>query len=467
MNLDRFTNSNGENLIKSLAEDGSEMVFIKVNPDGASFATRLYKGDDCLDVYVHRDGSVGCDEVSEMELRNLGETIYPLDAVAILHGATSSWSIGRKSRTIRVVTGVDLAGGSVERKRFMANRKNALREEMGGDNRNWADFAFACATSSDTVPAPMVDAFDRLGFATEAMTLDEWVKLAKANAPATKKKKAERSVGLSRVEVVNIADGAVSSLDDIGDGSILVGLTMVEFSQVKQDGSREVWAEFFASRFPNADVYLFSVEDLRGRDALVASEYAELNDRGIRFASVGDSNTLKTYAKGKSKAMDEAMANTVMLGVDDFVAHFPFRTLSTRSMFAGCGLELTPVVELFATKVGIEAKDGAETIFVPSLSGYRSSVVREAIAKLHPKFAAFDDAYSEMAWINGYRGLSHPFHVIESVLLSEKDGTTNATGKVWESAAWGFVSAFVTLFEEKLARREQGEKNGEGDNVAK
>ena len=466
MNLDRFTNSNGENLIKNLAEDGSEMVFIKVSPDGASFATRLYKGDDSLDVYVHRDGSVGCDEVSEMELRNLDETINPLDIVVSLHWATSAWSIRRKSRTIRVVTGIDLAGGSSERKRFMANRKNALREEMGGENRSWADFAFACATSSDTVPAPMVDAFDRLGFATEAMTLDEWVKLAKANAPATKKK-AERNIDLSRFQLTNIADGAVSSLTDIGDGSILVGLDMVEFPQVKQDGSREVWAEFFASRFPNADVYLFSVEGLRGRDALVASEYAELNDRGIRFASVGDSNTLKKYAKGKSKAMDEAMANTVMLGVDDFVAHFPFHTLSTRSMFAGCGLELTPVVELLATKVGVEVKDGAETVFVPSLSGYRSSVVSEAIAKLYPSFAAFHDAYLDMAYLNNHRNLSHPFHVIQSVLLSEKDGTTNATDKVWESAAWGFVSAFVTLFEEKLARREQGEKNGEGDNVAK
>lgn len=466
MNLDRFTNSNGENLIKNLAEDGSEMVFIKVSPDGASFATRLYKGDDSLNVYKRGAGSVGRDEVSEMELRNLGETIYPLDIVASLHGATSAWSIGRKSRTIRVVTGIDLTGGSSERKRFMANRKNALRKEMGGENRNWADFAFACATSSDTVPTPMVDAFDQLGFATEAMTLDEWVALAKANAPATVKK-AERNSDLSRFQLTNIADGAVSSLADIGDGSILVGLDMAEFSQVKQDGSREVWAEFFASRFPNADVYLFSVEGLRGRDALVASEYAELNDRGIRFASVGDSNTLKTYAKGKSKAMDEAMANTVMLGVDDFVAHFPFRTLSTRSMFAGCGLELTPIVELLATKVGIEVNDGAETIFVSSLSGYRSSVVREAIAKTYPKFAAFDDAYVDMMYLNNHRNLSHPFHVIGSVLLSEKDGTTNATGKVWESAAWGFVSAFVTLFEEKLARREQGGKNGEGDNVAK
>ena len=459
MNLDRFTNSNGENLIKNLAETDMDTVLIKVEPySDKAYMSKQYLVDD--GVYLNHPGNSTCNAVSENELRTNGETLNLLESVTAVYGERAGKnSVQSSKRVIRVVTGVDLAGGSSERKRFMANRKNALREEMGGENRSWADFAFACATSSDTVPAPMVDAFDRLGFATEAMTLDEWVKLAKANAPATKKK-AGRNIDPSRFQLTNIADGAVSTLADIDDGSILVGLSMVEFSQVKQDGAREVWAEFFASRFPNADVYLFSVEDLRGRDALVASEYAELNDRSIRFASVGDSNTLKMYAKGKSKAMGEAMANTVMLGVDDFVAHFPFRTLSTRSMFAGYGLELTPVVELLATKVGIEVKDGAETIFVPSLSGYRSSIVSEAIAKLHPSFAAFHDAYLDMAYLNNHRNLSHPFHVIQSVLLSEKDNTINATDKVWESAAWGFVSAFVALFEEKLARREQGEQSG-------
>ena len=466
MNLDRFTNSNGENLIKNLAETDMDTVLIKVEPySDKAYMSKQYLVDD--GAYLNHPGNSTCNAVSENEFRANGETLNLLESVVAVYGERARKDrVQSGKRVIRVVTGVDLAGGSVERKRFMANRKNALREEMGGDNRNWADFAFACATSSDTVPAPMVDAFDRLGFATEAMTLDEWVALAKTNAPATKKK-AGRSVDLSRVEVVNIADGSRDSLENIADGSMLVcapyGLTSVLSEDEEQRG---LWSDFFGSRFPDADVYFIDAIWLSSKERLIAGEYKDLVNRGVRFAVSEWVSEPRNYTVGHSVATKELFAHSVYLTGEDYAQHFPYSKLSTYALvkLLRMGAMTDRLIAVLTDKAGIELKGGLNVDFAGMESYRRTYSLSEGVTIAYPELNAFRAAVEGLTTLENV--YARPIDVIEKIEEMKESGHENYSliDRAWISTAEIFMDAFVTMFNDEMSKSEQG---GEVDKMTK